>query len=152
MISIRNNMFETNSSSANVLIIPKNQGIHIPKQFIFVDDETSLKPSEKVLYIILNDSHSSKDDAYKMVNFLYNIGVEEIIYGGHNRYFQEAIDIFKNKFEDMGVPDGWTKDVLILAMFGNETELNHYRDGDSRPTWDNEPDENNYYRTYHSDY
>lgn len=56
MIQIRNNIFETNSSSADVLIIPKDQGVHVPKRFIYVDDETSLKPSEKVIYSIIRIS------------------------------------------------------------------------------------------------
>ena len=44
MIQYRIGSFETNSSSANVLIIPKSQCIRIDRKFFFMDDETLVLP------------------------------------------------------------------------------------------------------------
>lgn len=158
MIQIRHSMFETNSSSANVLIIPKNQNIHIPQRFIYVDDETSLRPSELVIYKIIHGWKSDRDNIDKIVNFLYNSGVEEIVYGGHDRYFQEAIKRYKDHPEDMGIPDGWNKDTFMFAIFGTESEVQHFSDGDSKPNYGPGPeykqldsDEENWYREYYAD-
>ncbi len=159
MIQIRHSMFETNSSSANVLIIPKSQGIHVPQRFIYVDDETSLKPSEKVIYSIIHGWKSDRENIDKLVNFLYISGVEEIIYGGHDRYFQEAVDKYKDHPEDMGVPDGWSKEVLKFAIFGTDSEVKYFRDGEyGRPNIGPAPeykyldsDDENWYREYSAD-
>ena len=51
----------------------------------------------------------------------------------------------------MGVPDDWSKDVLMLALFGNDTEIEHFCDGEDRPTYHGNSDEENWYREYHSD-
>lgn len=134
MIQIRYSCFETNSSSVNVLIIPKSQGTHVPKRFIYVDDETSLKPSEKVIYSITHGwSSSIRDNIDKIVNFLYLNGVEEIVYGGHDRYFEEAINKYQGRPEDLGIPNGWSKPELIGAIFGDESEIKYCADGESRP-------------------
>ena len=134
MIQIRYSCFETNSSSVNVLIIPKSQGTHVPKRFIYVEDETSLKPSEKVIYSITHGwSSSIRDNIDKIVNFLYLNGVEEIVYGGHDRYFEEAINKYQGRPEDLGIPNGWSKPELIGAIFGDESEIKYCADDESRP-------------------
>lgn len=155
MIQIRHGLFETNSSSANVLIIPKSQGMHVPQRFIYVDDETSLKPSEKVIYSIIHGWNSDRENIDKLVNFLYISGVEEIIYGGHDPYFEDAIERYKDHIEYMGVPDGWNAKVLKLAIFGNGSEIQHFCDGEHRPNYGPAPeykpldqDDENYYREY----
>ena len=151
MFQIRHSMFETNSSSANVLIIPKSQGIYVPNRFIYVDDETSLKPSEKVIYSIIHGWRSDRENIDKLVNFLYISGVEEIVYGGHDSYFERAIEQYKDHPEDMGVPDGWSKEVLKFAIFGSDTEIEHFCDGEDRPTYHCDSDEENWYREYSAD-
>ena len=153
MIQIRYSCFETNSSSVNVLIIPKSQGTHVPKRFIYVDDETSLKPSEKVIYSITHGwSSSIRDNIDKIVNFLYLNGVEEIVYGGHDRYFEEAINKYQGRPEDLGIPNGWSKPELIGAIFGDESEIKYCADDESRPNMGPAPeyeylesDEENWY-------
>ncbi len=158
MIQIRTSCFETNSSSANILIIPKSQGIHVPQRFIYVDDETSLKPSEKVIYSIIHGWKADRENIDKLVNFLYISGVEEIVYGGHDSYFERAIEQYKDHPEDMGVPDGWNKEVLKFALFGNESEIQHFSDGETRPNVGPAPeykyldsDDENWYREYSAD-
>ena len=151
MLQIRNSIFETNSSSANVLIIPKCQGIHVPNRFIYVDDETSLKTSEKVIYSIIHGWRSDRETIDKLVNFLYISGVEEIIYGVHDKYFQDAVDKYKDHPEDMGGPDGWGKEVLKFAIFGTDTEIEHFCDGEDRPTYHGDSDDDNWYREYSVD-
>lgn len=151
MIQIRHGCFETNSSSANVLIIPKSRCIHVPNRFIYVDDETSLKPSEKVIYSIIHGWRSDRENIDKLVNFLYISGVEEIIYGGHDSYFESAIEQYKDHPEDMGVPDGWSKEVLKFAIFGSDTEIEHFCDCGDRPTYHGDSDEENWYREYSAD-
>lgn len=155
MIQVRKGMFETNSSSANVLIIPKDQNIHVPKRFIYVDDETSLKPSEKVIYSIIHGWRSSRDNIDKIVNFLYLNGVEEIVYGGHDRYFEEAVNKYQGRPEDLGVPNGWSKPKLMSAIFGTESEIKYCADGEPRPDVGPAPnyeylesDEENWYVEY----
>lgn len=159
MIQFRHSMFETNSSSANVLIIPKSQGIHVPQRFIYVDDETSTRPSELVIYKIIHGWKADRENIDKLVNFLYISGVEEIVYGGHDRYFQEAVDKYKDHPEDMGVPDGWSKEVLKFAIFGTDSEVKYFRDGEyGRPNIGPAPeykyldsDDENWYREYSAD-
>ena len=156
MLQIRTSCFETNSSSANILIIPKSQGIHVPNRFIYVDDETSTRPSELVIYKIIHGWNANRENIDKLVNFLYISGVEEIIYGGNDRYFEDAINKYKNNPEDIGVPDGWNKEVLKLALFGNYSEVEYFSEGQTRPNYDEnynmiDEDENNYYREYYAD-
>ena len=157
MIQIRYNMFETNSSSANVLIIPKNQNVHIPKRFYFMDDDTSLKPTEKVIVDIIHGWNADRNAIDQIVNFLYNCGVEEIIYC-KNDYFADAIAKYKNNSIDMGIPNGWTKDMLIHALFGSDSEIEYYSDGMDRPTYGPAPDykyqtedDENWYKEYSAD-
>lgn len=159
MIQIRHGLFETNSSSANVLIIPKSQGICVPHRFFYMDDETSLKPSEKVICQIIHGWNSDRENIDKLVNFLYVNGVEEIVYGGHDRYFQEAVDKYKDHPEDMGVPYSWDKEELKFALFGNSSEIEHFEDGQKRPDYGPAPeykhlnqDDENWYRAYSSKY
>ena len=129
MIQIRTDLFETNSSSANVLCVPKKQSIHIPKRFIYMDDETSLRPTEIVLHHILSNWHGNKkENTDKIINFLYLNGVEEIVYGGHDRYFEETANKYKDKATDMGLPDNWNKDLLLRALFGTENDCQFYSD------------------------
>lgn len=161
MIQIRHNCFETNSSSANILIIPKDQWGKAPSRFFYMDDETSRKPSEFVIYRLIHgyDSWRTNSDAIdQIVNFLYLSGVEEIIYGGHDSYFEKAIQKYKDHPEDLGVPQGWNKEVFRLALFGSSSEVEHFSDGESRPNYGPGPeykrldeDEENYYREYYSD-
>ena len=159
MIQIRHGCFETNSSSANVLIIPRFQNIHVPKRFIYMDDETSTRPPELVLYKIIHGWRSNQDDIDKIVNFLYVNGVEEIVYGGHDRYFEEAINKYRNCPDDLGVPNGWSKPQLMGALFGSDTEVQYFRDGeDDRPNVGPPPkyeyidsDEENWYKEYSAD-
>ena len=127
MIQIRDCFFETNSSSSNVLCIPKSQSISIPKRFIFMEDDTSLRPSEVVLCNIFDDWHGNKKESMEqIVNFLYLNGVEEIIYGGHVDWFENAINKYKDNPIDMGLPNKWTKDLLLRALFGTETDCQYY--------------------------
>lgn len=128
MISIRHLFFETNSSSANVLCIPKDQGIHIPKRFIYMDDETSLRPSEIVLWHIFHGWKADDDNVDKIINFLYINGVEEIIYGGRGTKFENAVKKYKDHPIDMGLPKDWTKDLLLRALFGVDTDCQYYSD------------------------
>ena len=151
MIQVRKGMFETNSSSANVLIIPKDQNIHVPKRLIYIDDETSRKPSEIVLYNLMNGFRMSKDTIDVVINFLYNNGVEEIIYGGRNSYIAKAIEMYREKPVDMGVPSNWDKKILLFALFGDETECHFYADGDHRPNADADEYDENWYREYSAD-
>ena len=154
MIQYRIGSFETNSSSANVLIIPKSQCVRIPKRFIFVDDETSMRASEKVLHSLLYN----RDNIDKVINFMYLSGVEEIVYGGRDSNIERAIEKYKNHPQDMGFPVRWGRDKLTLALFGVESEVEHFRDGESRPNYGPGPeykqldeDEENYYEEYYSD-
>jgi len=152
MIQFRNSFFETNSSSANVLCIPKDQGIHIPKRFIYMDDETSLRPSELVLWHILHGWRvNEKEETEKIVNFLYLNGVEEIIYGGHGFYFEDAIKKYKDRSIDMGLPNDWTKDLLLRALFGNETDCQYYSEGEDYKHQTDYSEEDNDYLMYSAD-
>ena len=154
MLQIRNSFFETNSSSANILIIPKDQGIHVPKRFFYMDDDTSLKPTEKLISHATHSwSGTNREVVDKIVNFLYLAGVEEIVYGGKNYYWDEVIQKYKNNPEDKGLPSGWTKEQLTLALFGDESYIKYFEEGSQKPVYD----ENNKYRledyeNYYVDY
>ena len=130
MIQIRHGVYETNSSSANVLIIPKEQNAHVPQKLYFMDDDTSRKPTELILCRLF--AYGFIDE---IINFLYLNGVEEIVYGGSNGKIINAIERYKNKPQDLGLPKGWEKEKLLKALFGYSTEVEHFGDGDRRPTW-----------------
>lgn len=152
MLQIRHRIFETNSSSANVLVIPKNQGVRVPERFIFMDDDTSLRPVEIVLCHLGHDSETVD----QIVNFLYLSGVDEIIYGGHDINYKKAIDKYKKCPEDKGIPKGWGKESFAKALFGTETDCDHYNDGDRRPNYVEgagtvDSDDDNWYREYYAD-
>ncbi len=158
MYQIRQSMFETNSSSANVLIVPKDQQLHVPKRFIFMDDETSNKPIEKVLYNCIHGyNRNEREEIDKIVNFLYTCGVEEIIYGGKNYYFEQAIEKFKDKPTYLGVPIHWDEQEFKYALFGEESYIEYFYEGDPRPDVDPntyhyiDEDDENWYKSYSDD-
>ena len=158
MLQIRYSTFETNSSSADILIIPKQQDIRVPKRFIVKGDDTSKLPDEKVMASMIETMYYNKERLDQLVNFLYLNGVEEIIYGGSNAYFRKAIETFKDNPQDLGVPTGWGKDSLLKALFGVETTVEHYGSGDTRPNRGPGPeyeeidsDAENLYREFYAD-
>lgn len=129
MIQVRVGIFETNSSSANVLCVPKEQNIIVPKRFIFMDDETSSRPIEVVLCNLFDDWFGDTTETInQIINFLYLNGVEEIIYGGHNRKVMDAIEKYKDSPIDMGVPTRYSKNLLLRILFGDTTDCNYYSD------------------------
>lgn len=92
MIQIRNGIFETNSSSCHVFMIPKNTDIKIPKTVI-LEDECS---ADNMLNIYFNDINWGKDDIEPFIQFLYKCGVQEIRYNGRYSYVNDLIKKYKN--------------------------------------------------------
>lgn len=78
-------------------------------------------------------------------------GVDEIIYGGYDSYFERAIEKYKDNPIDMGIPDGWSVDMLKYTLFGNSTEIKHFNDCEDRPTYYGNSDEDNWYKEYSAD-
>ena len=158
MIQVRHIMFETNSSSANVFIIPKDQHVSIKKRFIFRSDSSSDIVSEQALCQIFDgwfDESRNREAIDQIINFLYSVGVEEIIYDGPNEYIEKAINKYKDHIQNLGLPDGWTEEQLVKTLFGSDTKAEVFNECDSdRPDYDvkaNEyiqEDENNWYKSY----
>ncbi len=158
MIQVRYIMFETNSSSANVFIIPKDQRVVIKKRFIFRSDHSSDIVSEQALCYIFDDWFDegiNKEAIDQIINFLYSVGVEEIIYDGPNEYIEKAINKYKDHIQNLGLPDGWTEEQLVKTLFGCDTIAEVFSEYDSnRPDYNAETneyvqeDENNWYKSY----
>lgn len=81
MLNIRKGLFETNSSSVHVLVIPKDQAIHIPKSVRLSFNDYGW--SEGIEYDTLNYLYQAcvdkgKSELNKFFAYLKRKGVEEI--------------------------------------------------------------------------
>lgn len=81
MLNIRYGLFETNSSSVHVLVIPKDQAVRIPKSVHLAGDEYGW--AEGIEYDTLNYFYqacvdSGKSELNKFFAYLKNKGIEEI--------------------------------------------------------------------------
>lgn len=115
MISVRNGMFETNSSSCHCLILSKNAEAELPKT-IELDSDDSTGDFVRAYIRGLNENASKQ-----LVNWLYLNGVTTIIYNGSNKYINKFAEEFKNNPVDLGVPeidDEATAGTLINFLTG----------------------------------
>lgn len=122
MLQIRHSLFETNSSSCHVLVVPMNQDIIFSK----------IACSDGLDYLL--------DHAYGiegLIHWLYEEGVEEIIYNGNDSSIRRTINEVKyapDKRYDfrVGLDNAYlSKEVLKMIIFGDETMVD-IRD-DSHP-------------------
>lgn len=81
MITIRNGLFETNSSSVHVLVIPKDMSITIPKKVYLYGGEYGWSDSTEyntLDYFYQACIDRGRDELDKFFNYLKRKGVEEI--------------------------------------------------------------------------
>lgn len=99
MISVRNGMFETNSSSCHCLILSRTAETELPTT-IELDSDDSTGDFVRAYIRGLNETASKQ-----LVNWLYLNGVKTIIYNGANKYINKFIEEFKDNPVDLGVPE-----------------------------------------------
>lgn len=115
MISVRNGMFETNSSSCHCLILSKIAETELPTT-IELDSDDNTGDFVRAYIRRLNEAASKQ-----LVNWLYLNGVKTIIYNGSNKYINKFIEEFKDNPVDLGVPelrDDATAGTLINFLTG----------------------------------
>ena len=128
MIQIRNNMFETNSSSCHVFMFPKDMGIHIPSTVTLDDDYDTV---DNMPNLFFNDSNWGENYATEFIKFLYKSGVKTIKYSGKHKYVNEAIEKYKDKtdFElHLRRTVGMTEHELKKICFGTDVHLTTMED------------------------
>ena len=125
MIEVRNGMFETNSSSCNVLVIPKEQEVRVPKTIDLSADDYDGDLMRRFIREELVDDESAK----RFICFIYSKGVEEIKYHGRNKAVTKYIKECKGTQENIGLPqispnfdcgDDWTEDTWMRFIFGSD--------------------------------
>lgn len=122
MIQIRQNMFETNSSSCHVLIIPNDVVERLPKVIDLSSDDSNGDYTRRFVREL------NEEDSKIFINWLYCNGVEEIKYYGSNKYINEFIIKYKDNYTDLGFPhhlysrNGTTSGALINFLMGHYNE------------------------------
>lgn len=152
MIQIRQNSFETNSSSVHVLVIPKDTTINVPKKVFLSGGEYGWQFDTE--YSTINYMYQvcidyGREELEKFFAYLKRKGVEEI----HAPELHWVKSEYNGKeFEYAENNDGYVDHVSEIPlddMFANENLLDRFLFGDSfiETGNDNEdgcPDENNY--------
>lgn len=114
MISVRNGMFETNSSSCHCLILSKEAETKLPET-IELDSDDSTGDFVRAYIRGLNE-----DKTKQFVNWLYLNGVKTIIYNGSNQYVNKFAEQYKDNPVDLGVPElGYDSEAGMLINFLN---------------------------------
>lgn len=132
MFSIRQNFFETNSSSVHALVIPKNTPIHIPKRVVLQGGEYGWEFEERydtLDYIYETCVHRGRDELEKFFAYLKRKGVEEIYApeinwakdedDGEEYYYAKDHDGYVDHSEEVPLETLFTKeDLLDRFCFG----------------------------------
>ena len=125
MIQVRDNIFETNSSSSHALVVPIDQSCHF----------SSIACSEGLDFLLDNVNELSN-----LVVWLYENGIEEIRYNGESKRVRYNIEKYKDKnnryeLRDFAFSLGYSntylpKKIILLIIFGPETEVTTRDDSD----------------------
>ena len=94
MIQIRYDMFETNSSSCHVFMIPKNMGIKVPSTVELNDDYGT---TDNMPNLFFNDINWGEEYTTPFIRMLYKCGVKEIKYTGKDKFVTKAIEKYKDE-------------------------------------------------------
>ena len=138
MVSIRLGLFETNSSSVHVLVIPKDTKLTIPKKVYLTGGDygwENNKAYDTLNYFFQACLDRGKEEVNKFIDYLKRKGVEEIE-GGILRYVEDAEEYpysgWKNEYNVW--VDGYIdhSDAIPLDdLFANENLLDRFLFGDS---------------------
>lgn len=134
MIQIRQNIFETNSSSVHALVIPNNQSIHIPNRVSLSGGEYGWEndvDGDTLDYFYQACLDRGREEVDKFFNYLKRKGVEEInapeIHWVKSEWNGREYEYADNN-------DGYidhASDVPLEDLFANETLLDMFLFGDS---------------------
>lgn len=152
MIEIRNNMFETNSSSVHVLVIPKDTNIDIPHKVFLSGGEygwSSDTDYDTLNYFYQACLDKGREELEKFFNYLKRKGVEEIhapeINWVKSEWNGREYEYAENNsgYIDHG------NEIPLDELFANESLLDRFLFGDSFIKTGNDnsdycPDENDY--------
>lgn len=136
MIQIRNNFFETNSSSCHAFMIPRDEDASIQKTIDLTIDSDRGDLFRKMI------RNLDEKNSEILANWFYYNGVENIIYNGSNSYFRHFIETAKDNPQDLGlvnsydIENNWTRQDFINFFFGEagwnyfdrDDYLSDYRD------------------------
>lgn len=152
MIEIRNNMFETNSSSVHVLVIPKDTNIDIPHKVFLSGGEygwSSDTDYDTLNYFYQACLDNGREELEKFFNYLKRKGVEEIhapeINWVKSEWNGREYEYAENNsgYIDHG------NEIPLDKLFANESLLDRFLFGDSfiktgNDNSDDCPDENDF--------
>lgn len=138
MFSIRFGLFETNSSSVHVLVIPKDTKLHIPTKVILNGKDYGWENwviHDTINYFFQACLDRGKEEVNKFIEYLKRKGVEEIEGGTlHWVEHDENYPYSGWKNEDNFWVDGYIdhSDAIPLDdLFANESLLDRFLFGDS---------------------
>lgn len=151
MIQIRQNFFETNSSSVHVLVIPKDTSINIPKEVFLRGGEYGWQSDTEystIDYMYQACVDAGREELDKFFAYLKRKGVEKI----HAPELHWVKSEWNENYEYAENTDGYidhAEEIPLDYLFANENLLDRFLFGDSfiETGNDNEddcPDENNY--------
>lgn len=125
MIQIRQNFFETNSSSCHALIIPRDQDFKVRSTIDLSEDSETGDDFRR----FLREELIYEEDVRKFICLLYSAGVETIKYNGRNEFVTKYIKECKGTTQFEGLPnfqpnydwgEKWDKEDWLRFVFGEE--------------------------------
>lgn len=127
MIQIRNDMFETNSSSCHVFMFPKGMGIRVPSTVVLNDEYNTV---DNMPNLFFNDINWGEEYTTPFIQMLYRCGVKEIKYSGKNKYVTEAIEKYKEEDNSNAQLEYPRLDVTYFkkVVFGTDVKLTTMED------------------------
>lgn len=126
MIAIRNNFFETNSSSVHVLVIPKDTNIHIPTKIYLHRGKYGWETDDvidTIDYFYQACVDRGQEEVMKFIEYLKRKGVEEIHYKELDYSHEE------NTWQTSGWIDH-SNEIPLDEFFNNESLLDRFLFGE----------------------
>ena len=110
MVSIRKSFFETNSSSCHALIM-SNEPHTLPKT-IYLGEDNEVGDHVRAMIRDLDE-----EDSKKFVHFLYNHGVDTIIYNGSNPFISKYATEYLNLTDEQKEEIKWDNEIPRIRKF-----------------------------------
>ena len=110
MISIRKSFFETNSSSCHALVMSEETNT-LPKTLYLCDDD------KRCDYIRAMIREFDDENTKKFVHFLFNHGVENIVYNGSNPFMEQYIQEYVNLSNEQKEEISWDNEMPYIRHF-----------------------------------
>lgn len=127
MISIRYDMFETNSSSCHVFMFPKGMGVKIPSIVKLNDDYDTV---DNMPNLFFNDINWGEEYTTPFIRMLYRCGVKRIKYTGKDKFVTDAIEKYKDEDNSDAQLEYPRLDIkqFKMVVFGTDVKLTTMED------------------------